>query len=172
VLLVGPPSGPLHPGRQPVHAHDLADLGHLRKALAKLVEAADEGPTRLAQPEIGQRTKQQVQAVADLRLADPDRPAGTPVRQPSNSTAATASRRTSNDSGRAPPYPWPGEAGSDGRPARRAPWRAATNAAGIAAPGPGLLAGVSHLADGLVSVNVRAHGASGTPSSRRHTGTS
>src|SRR4029450_1834062 len=45
--------GPLCPGRQPVHTHGLADLGHLRQALAKLVEAGDEGPVGLAEPEGG-----------------------------------------------------------------------------------------------------------------------
>ncbi len=41
--LVGPAGGPLHPGRRPVDQDRLADLGHLRKALAKLAQGGDEG---------------------------------------------------------------------------------------------------------------------------------
>jgi hypothetical protein len=69
---------------------------------------------------------------------------------PSSSTAATASRRTSSDSGGVPPVPGgmaPG--GQRERPARPAPLRAATNA-GNMTTGPDLLAGFRHLADGLV----------------------
>jgi hypothetical protein len=54
------PPGSLHPGGQPIHHDRLADLSHLGESLAKLVEAGDEGAVGLAQPEISQRTKQQV----------------------------------------------------------------------------------------------------------------
>jgi hypothetical protein len=81
-LLVGPPTGSLHPRAQPVQAHRLADLGHLPKPVAQLVQGGDEGTVGLAIPQGGQRAKQQVQAVADLGLGDPHRPPGAPVRQP------------------------------------------------------------------------------------------
>ncbi len=81
-LLVGPASGSLHPGGQPVHHHGLAGGGHLCKPLAQVVEAGDEAAIGLAVPHGGQRAKQQVQAVADLGLGDPNRPPGAPVRQP------------------------------------------------------------------------------------------
>jgi hypothetical protein len=80
-LLVGPPAGALHPGRQPIHAHRLADLGHLHQPFAQVIEAGDEGPVGLAQPQPGQVAQQQVQAVADLVLADPDHPGGASVGQ-------------------------------------------------------------------------------------------
>jgi hypothetical protein len=80
-LLIGPGPGPLHPGRQPVHAHRLAGLGHLRKAIAEVGEGSDEGAVGLAVPEGGQGAQQQVQAVAHLGLGYPDRPTGTSVRQ-------------------------------------------------------------------------------------------
>jgi hypothetical protein len=81
-LLVGPPSGALHRGGQPVQAHHLTGLGHFPKPLAQLVQAGDEGPVGLAEAQRAQRAKQQVHAVADLGLGDPHRPAGAPVRQP------------------------------------------------------------------------------------------
>jgi hypothetical protein len=134
--LVGPPVGPLHPGGQPVHADRLAAAGHLRKPAAKLVEAGDEGPVGLAEPE-----------------------------SPSSSTAATASRRTSNESGGVPPVP----GGRDGsRWARRAASQASASAGsddrgpydtGTRPPGRR-----EKLAYGLVPVNVRPHRASRTPS--------
>jgi hypothetical protein len=54
-LLVGPPSGSLHPGGQPVHRHRLAGACHLHQPLAQVVEAGDEGSVRLAVPERGCR---------------------------------------------------------------------------------------------------------------------
>jgi hypothetical protein len=81
-LLVGPPSGSLHPGRQPVHADRLAGGGHLPKPVSQLVEGGDEGPVGLAVPHTSQRAKQEVQAVADLGLGDGDHAPGAPVRQP------------------------------------------------------------------------------------------
>jgi hypothetical protein len=81
-LLVGPPSGSLHPGGQPVQAHRLAGTAHLRKPLAQFVEAGDEDSVGLTEPERAKRAKQQVQAVADLGLGDADHAAGAPVRQP------------------------------------------------------------------------------------------
>jgi hypothetical protein len=47
-----------------------------------LVEGGDEGPVGLAEAEVAKRAEQQVQAVADLGLGDPDRAGGAPVRQP------------------------------------------------------------------------------------------
>ena len=81
-LLVAPAGGSLHPGGQPVHAHRLADLGHLPKALLQLVQGGDEGAVRLAEAERAKLAKQQVHAVAHLGLGDPDRSAGTAVGQP------------------------------------------------------------------------------------------
>jgi hypothetical protein len=81
-LLVGPPTGSLHPSGQAIHHDRLADLGHLLQPLAKLLEAGNEGGVGLAEAEGAQRAEQQVHAVADLGLGDADRPAGAPVRQP------------------------------------------------------------------------------------------
>jgi hypothetical protein len=81
-LLVGPPSGALHPGGQPFHADRLADLGHLPKPLAQVGQAGDEGAVGLAEAQGAKRAKQQVQAVTDLGLGDADHAAGAPVRQP------------------------------------------------------------------------------------------
>jgi hypothetical protein len=72
-LLVGPAGGSLHPGGQPVYHDRLAGLGHLRKPVAQVIEAGDEAPVGLAVPQRGKRTKQQVHAVANLGLGDPDR---------------------------------------------------------------------------------------------------
>jgi hypothetical protein len=81
-LLVGPATGTLHPGRQPVQAHRLAGVGHLRKVVAQVGEGGDKGPVGLAVAERGQWAQQQVQAVADLGLGDPHHPAGPPIRRP------------------------------------------------------------------------------------------
>ena len=81
-LLVAPPGGSLHPGGQAVHAHRLADLGHLPKVLLQLVRGGDERAVRLAEAERAKLAKQQVDAVAHLGLGDPDRSAGAAVRQP------------------------------------------------------------------------------------------
>jgi len=104
-LLVGPPPGPLHSGRQPVHQDRLAGAGHLRKPLAKLVEAGDEGAVGLAEAELAKRAQQQVQAVADLVLEMPTMRPARRYDRPSSSTAPTASRRTASGSGRVPPRP-------------------------------------------------------------------
>ena len=56
-LLVGPPAGALHPGRQPIHAHRLADLGHLRQPFAQVLEGGHERPVGLAQPVQHHRTQ-------------------------------------------------------------------------------------------------------------------
>ncbi len=53
-LLVGPPAGALHPGRQPIHAHRLPNLGHLRQPFAQVLEGGHERPVGLAQPQRGQ----------------------------------------------------------------------------------------------------------------------
>ena len=81
-LLVAPGSGPLHPGREPVDAHRLAGRGHLLQAVVQVGQGRDEGPVGLAEPERYQFGEQQVQALADLGLGDPDHPTGPPVRQP------------------------------------------------------------------------------------------
>jgi len=49
--------------------------------VAQVVEGGD-GAVGLAEAEGAKLTEQQVQAVADLGLGDPDRPAGAPVGQP------------------------------------------------------------------------------------------
>jgi hypothetical protein len=160
------PAGALHPGGQPVQADRLAGACHLRKPVAQVVQAGDEGAVGLAVPEGGQRARQQVQAVRRPRSWRSDRPPGTPVRQPSESTAATASKRTSKGSGGVPA--WPGGAVAAGRrggwPPSPARLRAARSA-GSMTRGPDLQAGVRHLAYGLVPVNVRTtHKASRTAS--------
>jgi hypothetical protein len=83
---------------------------------------------------------------------------------PSSSTAATASKRTSNESGEVPP--WPG--GRDGsRWARRAASQASTPAGsderGQYDNGDLASRRGEDLAYGLVPVNVRAHAPSRTP---------
>jgi hypothetical protein len=69
----------LHSDGQPVQAHRLAGASHLRKPPAQVVEAGDEGAVGLTEPERTKRAEQQVQAIADLGLGDPDHPAGAPV---------------------------------------------------------------------------------------------
>jgi hypothetical protein len=103
-LLVDPSAGSLHPGGEPVDAYRLAGACHFHQPLAQVGQGGDEGPVGLAVPERSQRTKQQVQAVADLGLGDPHHPARR-YDSPSNTTAATASRRTSRQSGGLPPRP-------------------------------------------------------------------
>jgi hypothetical protein len=71
----------LHPGRQPVNQDRLAGSGHLPKALAQVRKGGDERPVRLAVPERGEPGEQQIHAVADLGLGDPDHPTGPPVGQ-------------------------------------------------------------------------------------------
>jgi hypothetical protein len=122
-LPVGPPTGSQHPGGQPVHHDRLADLGHLRKPLAQVSQAGDEGAVGLAVPHGGKLAEQQVQAVADLGLEIPTMRAARRYDSPSSSTAATASKRTSNANGRVPPRPG-GRGGS--RWARRPASQAST----------------------------------------------
>jgi hypothetical protein len=81
-LLVGPPAGSLHPGRQPINHDRLAGSCHLHQQPAQVVEGGDEGAVGLAEAEGAQRAEQQVQAVADLGLGDTDHAAGAPIRQP------------------------------------------------------------------------------------------
>src|SRR6266542_3764002 len=90
-LLVGPGPGALHAGGEPVHADCLAGAGHLPKQFAQVVQGGDAGAVGLAEPERAKRAEQQVQAVADLGLGDPDRPAGAPVRQHGGQTSRQAS---------------------------------------------------------------------------------
>jgi hypothetical protein len=71
----------LHPGRQPVNQDRLAGSGRLPKALAQVRKGSDERPVGLAVPERGEPGEQQIHAVADLGLGDPDHPTGPPVGQ-------------------------------------------------------------------------------------------
>jgi hypothetical protein len=106
-LLVGPPAGALQAGRQPIHAHRLADLGHLRQPFP-LLEGGHERPIGLAQPQRGQLAQlaqQQVQAIADLGLADPDRPGGTPVGQPVQHHRTQGVQPDLQRQRRVPPWP-------------------------------------------------------------------
>ena len=50
--------------------------------MAQVVEGGDEGAVGLAEAKGAKLTEQQVQAVTDLGLGDPDRPSGAPVGQP------------------------------------------------------------------------------------------
>jgi len=77
-------------------------LGHLRKVLTQLGERGDEAAVGLAVAQGGQRTQQQVQALADLGLGDPTARPARRYDSPSSSTAATASRRTFSGSGGVP----------------------------------------------------------------------
>jgi hypothetical protein len=94
-------------------------------------------------------------------------PTARPARRydsPSSKTAATASRRTSSDSGRVPPRPG-GHGGS--RWARQAPGQPSTLAGSDERgqyddTGPDLHGRLEHLAYSLVPVNVRTHRASRT----------
>src|SRR5512132_4204178 len=104
-LLVGPSAGSLHPGRQPVQADRLAVLGHLRQPLAQVGEGSDERAVGLAEPQRAERAQQQVQAVATSVLDIPTTRAARRYDSPSSTTAATASKRTANASGRLPPCP-------------------------------------------------------------------
>jgi len=72
----------LHAGAQAVHQRRLAGGPHLPKQLAELLHGGDEAAVGLAEPKGGKPAEQQIQAVADLGLGDPDRAAGTAVRQP------------------------------------------------------------------------------------------
>jgi hypothetical protein len=72
----------LHPGRQPVHHDRLAGTRHLYQHLAQVIGGGDEAAVGLAEAKGAQRAQQQVEAVADLGLGDPDHVASAPVRQP------------------------------------------------------------------------------------------
>jgi hypothetical protein len=104
-LLVAPAGGALHPGGQPVHTHRLAGGGHLRKQRAQVVQGGDEAAVGLAEAQRAKLAKQQIQAVAHLGLEIPTARPARRYDSPSSSTAATASRRTSNASGGVPPRP-------------------------------------------------------------------
>jgi hypothetical protein len=146
-LLVGPALGRCTRGGQPVHADRLAGCGHLRKPLAKVVQAGDEGPVGLAEAEGGQQAQQQVQAVADLGLAR-CRPCG----RRAGTTTRPATPRRPRPGG--PPTAAagcrPGQADAvaasrrGDRPARPARLRTATSA-GSMTRGPDLRAGVRTL---------------------------
>jgi hypothetical protein len=81
-LLVAPTRRSLHPRRQPVDQDRLTGGGHLRQPAAQVVQVGDERPVRLAAANLDQVRQQQVQAVADLALADAHHPPGPPVGQP------------------------------------------------------------------------------------------
>src|SRR5512132_2741342 len=107
------------------------------------------------------------------RLSPPRSWTSPPPERPAGTTARPALPRPPRPN--APPTPAAdchlarvdgvGSGGRGGRPARPTPRRAATSV-GSMTRGPDLLAGVRHLAYGLVPVNARAHGASRTPSLR------
>jgi len=106
-LLVGPSAWSLHSGRQSVDHDRLAGQGQLSQQLAKVRKGGDERPVRLAVAERGERVQQQVHAVADLGLGDPDHAAGSPVRQPVQQDRGhgvqadlQAQRRVATDPGR------------------------------------------------------------------------
>jgi len=165
-LLVAPAGGSLHPGRQPVNNDRLAGTCHLHQQFAQVVEAGDERAVGLAEPQRGQFAQQQVQAVADLGLGDADHATSAPVRQPVQQhrpdrvqADLQRQRRGAALAGRAG-WQQVGQAG--GQPGQHPCGQRRTWA--VWQRGPDLLAGVRHLAYGLVPVNVRAHGASRTPS--------
>jgi hypothetical protein len=131
-------------------------LGHLRKPLAQVVEAGDEAAVGLAVPTAASvpssRSRLSPTSVLEIPTARPARR----YDSPSTSTAATASRRTSSDSGGVPP--WPARRGGS-RWARRPASQASTSAGseereqydkGTRPPGRR-----ENLAYGLVPVNVK-----------------
>jgi hypothetical protein len=71
----------LHPRGEPVDHNRLAAGGHLLEQLAQVFQRGGERAVRLAVPQRRQLAKQQVHALADLGLGDPDHAAGAPVRQ-------------------------------------------------------------------------------------------
>src|SRR5215216_5981551 len=104
-LLVGPPSGSLHPGGQPVQAHRLAGTAHLRKPLAQVVEAGDEGSVGLTEPSAPSRPSSRSRLSPTSVLEMPTMRPARRYDSPSRMTAATASKRTSRASGGVPPLP-------------------------------------------------------------------
>jgi hypothetical protein len=160
-LLVGPPAGALHPGGQPIHHDRLAGCGYLGKPLAQVGQGGDEGAVGLAVPHGRQRAKQQVEAVADLGLGDADHAAGAPVRQPVQDDRPNGVQADLQRQRWVPPCPG-GRVGCGWvrRSTSQASTCAAARSAGRMTGGPDLQAGVRHLADGLVPVNVRTHRAS------------
>ena len=71
-LLVGPGSGPLHPGGQPVDHGRFAGGGHLGKALGQVGQVGHEGPVGLADPKLGGLAQQRRDTVANLGLGNPE----------------------------------------------------------------------------------------------------
>ena len=138
-------------------------MAHLRKVLAQVGEGGDKGPVGLAVAERGQRAQQQVEAVADLGLGDPTIRPARRYDSPSNTTAATASKRTSRDSGRVPPRPgWRGGTRWARRPASQVRTLAGSDERGQYANE----AGPPRKGEGLPVVRSRtcpAHGAARTP---------
>jgi hypothetical protein len=142
-LLVGPASGSLHPGRQPVKAHRLAGADHLGKPAAQVVQGADEAAVGLAVPQRRQRAEQQVRP-RSWRCRPLARRGGTtarrgrpPRRHPGGPPTAAAGCHHARVGG-------VGSGGPGGGPARPARGRAATNA-GRMTTGPDLQAGFSTL---------------------------
>ena len=164
-LLVGPPAGSLHPGRQPVHAHRLAGCG-------PSPQASGAGSSRLVMKvPSGWHTPSSASAPSSSAMLSPtsvlETPTIRPARRydsPSNMHPATASSRTASGSGGLPPWPG-GRVGAGGpgdRPARPSPGRAARSA-GSRTRGPDLQAGVRTLPM-VWSPSFRTHRASRTAS--------
>jgi hypothetical protein len=165
-LLVGPPTGSLHPSGQPIHHDRLADLGHLLQPLAKLSRLVMKVPSGWQKPRApsGPSSRSCCRRPRSWRCRPPGRRAGT--------TARRAARRRRRPGG--PPataagcrHAWVGAVGAGGpsdRPASQAPWRAARNAGSMTTRGPDLHGRLRHLAHDLVPINVRTHRASRTPS--------
>jgi hypothetical protein len=104
-LLVGPGSGPLHPGGQPVDHGRLAGGGHLGKALGQVGQVGYEGPVGLADPKLGDLPNSSAILSPTSVLEIPTIRPARRHDSPSSSTAPTASSRTSSVSGRVPPRP-------------------------------------------------------------------
>jgi hypothetical protein len=92
------PRGRCTTGRQPIHHHRLAGCGHLHQQPAQVIQGGDEGPVGLnPRAPSGPSSRSRLSPTSVLEI-----PTARPARRydsPSSSTAATASRRISSDSG-------------------------------------------------------------------------
>jgi hypothetical protein len=86
-LLVGPPAWALHPGRQPIHAHRLADLSHLRQPFAQVLEGGLDVPVAGGR-EVASHAPRFSTSLASLRLRRAARLPGQPRRPRSASRAS------------------------------------------------------------------------------------
>src|SRR6266545_5470437 len=166
LVLVGDPTQErisVDPRHLPVHAHRLAACGHLRQALGKLAQGSDEAAVGLAAPNAASAPSGRPRLSPTSVLEIPTIRPALRYDSPSNTTAATASRRTSRDSGRVPPRPgWRGGTRWARRPASQVRTLAGSDERGQYANETG----PPRKGEGLPMVRSRtcpAHGAARTP---------